>query len=148
MANLAFKRIGTILILVHNDKPPLEEEWARYLALLTSIDLEIKGDPSQASAVVFTDGGAPTSSQRLSLKKQLQGRDGRSAVITENIMVRGIIGIVGLFNKAIASFGPGDWKQAMNYAKVPERQHLEILQGAISLSREVGGSHVLRSIGL
>ena len=116
--------------------------------MLKSVELEYSGDASVVAAVIFTDGGAPTSPQRLSLKEWLKGRDGRSAVVTENLMVRSVIGIVSLFNKAISGFGPADWKQAMTYARAPENKHLEILQGAISLSHEGGGCKVLRSIGL
>ena len=147
MANLALKRIGKFMIVVQNKETPLTEEWN--LLIQQSAELAIEGgDISNSSTVIFTDGGAPDSKQRLALAAELKGKPAPSVVISDNMMVRGIVGVVALFNKGISAYSSKEWKKAFTAAKVPEAQQLEFLSIAIKLAREVGGCNVLKAIGL
>lgn len=148
MSNLAFRRLGPNLIVVQNTQPPLDSDWERYLAECKAMDVELGGDFGKCSAIIFTDGGSPTSPQRLKLRELLKGRDAISVIITDNLMARGAISIVSLFNKALVVFPSKDWKAAFTHARIPESRQMEFLHHAVALSREVGDCKTLRAIGL
>ncbi len=147
MANLALKRIGRFNIVVQNKETPRPEEWQQLINQSGDLAREA-GDISNSSTVIFTDGGAPDSRQRMALAAELKGKPAPSVVISDNMMVRGIIGVVALFNKGISGYSSKDWRAAFVKAGVPEAQQLEFLNIAIKLSREVGECQVLKSIGL
>ena len=146
---MAFRRLGPLVVVVHDQQPPAAEEWARYLLLGRELDQDLKGHMEQVSAIIFTDGGGPTSAQRVEFNKIVLGRAVVSAIITESLAVRGIVGALSLFNsKGLRVFVPSDWKAAMEFARVPVERHLEILRAAVALGREVGDPKVLRTLGL
>jgi hypothetical protein len=146
---MAFRRLGPLVVVVHDAQPPSPEEWTRYLDVGRELDQELKGRLDLAGAVIFTDGGGPTSSQRVEFNKVILGRAVVSAIVTDSFTVRSIVGALSLFNsKGLRVFVPRDWKEAMAFARVPVERHLEILKIAVGLGREVGDPKVLRSVGL
>jgi hypothetical protein len=146
---MAFRRQGPLVVVVHDNQTPSAEEWTRYLALARELDVELKGRLELAGAVIFTDGGGPSSSQRVDFNKIVLGRTVVSAIVSESLAVRGIVGALSLFNsKGLKVFVPSEWKVAMDFARIPAERHLEFLQIAVSLGREVGDPKVLRKIGL
>ncbi len=146
---MAFRHVGPIVVAVHDNQTPLADEWTQYLTLLRELDLELKGKLELASGVIFTDGGGPSSSQRVEFNKIVRGRTVVSAIVSESLAVRGIVGALSLFNPTgLKVFVPSEWRAAMEFARIPPLRHLEFLQMAVSLGREVGDTKVLKRIGL
>jgi hypothetical protein len=148
MGNYAFKRLGNLLLAVSGSQPPLDEEWSRYLALCGQVERELGLDIGKATALIFSDGGSPTSPQRVALSRLMKGRGARTAVVTESLVQRVAMGVMGLVNPGIQVFPPRDWKKAAAFTEVAESQHLDVLKAALVLGREVGDVKVLRAIGL
>ena len=148
MANFVFEVVDTNLVVVMNTESPLMPEWEAYLEACRQLDRKLNGDFNKAAALIFTDGGAPNAAQRRGMVEVLKGRPANSAVVSDNMMVRGPLSILSLFNPALKVFNPKDWKQAATFARIPEARHLEHLQVALKLSRQIGDLKVLRAIGL
>ena len=148
MANFVFDVVDTNLVVVMNTESPLPEEWNAYLEACRQLDKKLNGDFTKAAALIFTDGAAPNASQRRSMVEVLKGRPANSAVVSDNMMVRAPLGLLSIFNPAVKVFSPKEWKQAANFARIPEARHLEHLQVALKLSHQIGDLKVLRAIGL
>lgn len=116
MKNIAFKLIGNLVITAQNDRPMTDEESQACLAFLKSVD------PSSLRMLVVTSGGAPTAAQRKSLNDVIQGKEMISAIVTDVIMVRGVVTAMGWFNKKIKAFSFQEFDSAFRYLELPEGQ--------------------------
>jgi hypothetical protein len=144
---MAYRRLGWHLIVVHGADAPTKEEWTNYLATTRQLDVEKQGQMHQLSALVFTDGGGPNSTQRVELNRVIGGREARTAIVTDSVVVRGIVGALSLFNpKGLAVYPPKSWKDAATFCRLEQAQHMEVLKVAFALGREVGDPKVLRSL--
>jgi hypothetical protein len=148
MAHMAFKRVDFTLVVVQDAVPPTDEEWQRYLDACVQLGKDLAGDYGKASALIFTDGGAPNGKQRVAIAKLLGGRAALSAVVCDSLMIRAALGALGLINPGIKVFPSRDWVKAAAFARVPVSKHMEVLKIAVGLSHEVGDVKVLRAIGL
>ncbi len=105
-----------ILVVAHSPQTPSDAEWQAYVddAERWVQRGELRG------ALVLTAGGGPTSGQRRALER-MQARIGalpRTAVVTDKLLVRGIVIAIGLFNANIHAFRPTALDEAMTYLEV------------------------------
>jgi hypothetical protein len=147
-ANFAYRRLDTLVVAVHNAQPPSDPEWRGYLTLCHAVAHDVGIDIRKASAVIFTDGGVPTSAQRNQLARQLAGRTPNSAVVSESLRVRVPLAVLSMINPGVKVFSAREWRKALDFANVPAEKQLEVLKVAVALGREVGDPQVLRAIGL
>ena len=61
MKNVAFKLMGSLLLVVYGEDPPTYEDHLACLALFRSMDIE------GSRSLCFTSGGGPTAAQRKDL---------------------------------------------------------------------------------
>jgi hypothetical protein len=148
MGHHVFRRMGDRLVVVADSKPPSAAEWQQFIDACVALDKEGAGGIGSASALIFTDGGGPDSGQRLALKKVLRGQAAPAAMVTDSLAVRTVVGLISFFNPQIKVFKSAEWRQAALLARFKEEELLEVLRVAVSLSHEVEGSQVLRTIGL
>src|SRR5262245_9124536 len=91
------------MIVVHTAEAPSDDEWNAYIQDLERTISEVTG------TIVITSGGGPNSSQRRAVNA-LMAREGRKqyrgAVVTESLLVRGIVKALSLFNPGIRVFRP------------------------------------------
>jgi hypothetical protein len=148
MAHFAFKRMDTLLVLVHDGLAPSDDAWQRYLEVCAQLDRSLPASTDQARALIFTDGGVPTGPQRTALSQILKGRAAISAVVSDSMLIRSSIGLFSIINPGLKVFPSADWKKAAAFARIDEARQLDVLKVAVGLAREVGESRVLRAIGL
>jgi hypothetical protein len=90
--NMASKLLAQDLMLVfHNEQPPSEGEWSRFIEEMRAQTLATRRIPS---VVVLSLGGAPTATQRALSKERVSALgDGseRIAVLTASALVRGAV---------------------------------------------------------
>lgn len=113
MAQLAWKRLGLTMVLVHGESPPSDLEWSEYLH---AIDPRLQRD---GCSIVFTEGAAPTAEQRKLIQKRTHDAPFPTAVLTSRALVRVIISGIALFNTGVRAFGPGDIGPALAFLKSP-----------------------------
>ncbi len=121
---MACGRIGDHVVLVHSARTPSDAEWDTYLAggarwLADSVGL-----------LVVSDGGGPTSAQRRALRKMLAVHGGveiRTAVVSKSMVVRSILGAIGLFVPAIRGFTPTALDAALTHIRATATQRPALL---------------------
>jgi hypothetical protein len=102
------QRFGRVLIFMHREGTPTDEDWQSALELFGSQSLE------QLRVLVFTDGSSPSHTQQARLSKVL-GRAARTlpvAVISESTAVRFVASALALFLPRIRTFRPIELQQA------------------------------------
>jgi hypothetical protein len=117
MKNVAFKVVGDWLLAVYSENPPSEEEARLILKAFKSMDLD------KMRMLVFTKGGAPTTAQRRDLNDVLRGRTFPTAVVSDAVMVRGVVTAMSWFNSAIKVFPLSATDDALRYIGIPETQY-------------------------
>ncbi len=116
MKNIAFKLIGNVVVSVHNDRPMTDTECQACLAFLKTVD------PGNLRMLVVTSGGAPTAAQRKSLNDVIQGKEMISAIVTDAVVVRGVVTAMGWFNRKIKAFNFQEFDSAFRYLGLAEGQ--------------------------
>jgi hypothetical protein len=133
--NVAYKAVGHWFLAAYAESPPTEDEAREILRVFKSLDLD------RMRTIVVTRGGAPTAAQRKELNEVLKGRVFPAAVVSDNIMVRGVVTAMSWFNSAIKVFSLSAIDDAMRYVGVPEthfvivRSELVKLQAAVAKPR-------------
>jgi hypothetical protein len=131
MKNVVFRMIGHVMLIVYNDKTPTTEDHRRCVEAFRTMD------PAQVRSLVITDGGAPTPAQRKDFVDILQGRQYRMAVLTDSIMVRGVVTAVSWFTTGTRAFPRAALDQAFLHLDIPPRLHDRIRAEIVVLQREL-----------
>jgi hypothetical protein len=100
---------GQIMVVVHNAKPPTDDDWRTYIDGIKSLDLKT------ARSIVFTDGGAPDAEQRKAVNQALAGARVPGVVISPSALVRGVVTAMSWFNPGIKTFAPEQLEAAFRY---------------------------------
>jgi hypothetical protein len=94
---------GLFLVAAHGRSSPSDDEWQAYLRDNERWMSELVG------ALIYTAGGGPNSAQRRALREMF-ARTGpvsvRTAVVSGDLLVRGITNAINLFNPHIRTFKP------------------------------------------
>lgn len=120
---MAMCRKGRVLLGVHHQTTPTDEEWARWIAL--AVD---SGAGGVRTIVESGGSGGPNAKQRRALAEALRGMDIRSAVLTDSMVVRGIATAIAWLNVPLRAFAPGQHQEAADYLGLD----VEELQWALS----------------
>ena len=107
---MAMVREGRVLLGVHHQHPPTDEEWARWIAL--AIERSAEG----VRTIVESGGSTgPNAKQRKALAEALQGVNIRSAILTDSLIVRGIVTAIAWLNVSLRAFAPDQQREAADY---------------------------------
>jgi hypothetical protein len=110
MVDMAYRLLGSLFILAHNDRSPPDQTWQEYLA-----DMRRLTDLGEMRTLVLTPGGGPNAKQRMAMNAILDGRRTPVAVVTPSFVARGIITSLSLFNPEIRAFSPRDAQAAYDF---------------------------------
>lgn len=116
MAEMRWRRLDDLMVLVHSPRAPTDDEWRAYV---DAFDDELL---ARGRCIVFTDGGAPTTNQRRIIQQMTVTRPFPTAVITKNRAVRGVITALSWFNAGIRAFAPEDLAGALHYLDASDRE--------------------------
>lgn len=107
---IAYGRCGRHVVLAHAAGHPSDVEWQQYIRDVDRWISELAG------ILVVTEGGAPSSGQRRDLS-DIFARAGqksfRVAVLSNNLLARGIVNALSLWNPGIRMFKPEAIDQAL-----------------------------------
>lgn len=151
MANLASAvwQDGTtaLLLSVHGEPAPTDEEWHRYCEWIPGL----LSHPN-AAAIVITDGGAPSSAQREQMRKALGTAARWTAVITDKVMVRGVVTAIRWFNPKVCAFAPWELPEALKFVGVSGDQVQSLREVWLALDKQLEPrsrvlQEVLQSLG-
>lgn len=131
--NLVFAALGRTLVVVHNREFPSDAEWDAYLEALRAHSAEREDRRS----LVVTEGGAPSSKQRLRMSAVVGASVATTAVVSSSSAVRATVAALSLQNPSIRAFEPGDLAGALDHLGLREQERREIRAALPSLQQAV-----------
>ena len=138
---MAWRVEGRLNVVVHGPKSPTNLEWARYLA-----DLRVlKG--TNFRAIVFSHGGGPDGAQRRQLTAAFDNElKVPVALLTESILVRGVVGALRWFNPRFRAFGLNDMTEACSHLELSadERDRVRAIRSELELELELAAPAAAR----
>jgi hypothetical protein len=139
----------TVIYAVHDARGPTDAEWARYVENARQA-LAQAGDPERTVALSITDAGAPNASQRrivLDMVREVTHHRAdrvRSSVISDNLLVRGVVAAFAWYVPEIRIFAPSALHAALEHVRLADkhdlrlvREDLEELANAVPAARTV-----------
>jgi hypothetical protein len=125
---MAMRGLDRLAIAVHSEQPPSDEEWAQWIALC-------RDRPGALRVLVETHGGGPNAKQRKALNDALGSRDMRAAILTESLLVRGVVTALAWLGIPLRAFTFDQVRLAADYLELsdPELTHaLETLRELVN----------------
>src|SRR5690606_33867423 len=120
-------------------RSPSDAEWDEYLGHIQAARELTRGGLGAVSAVVVTDGGAPDAAQRKRLTRVVQGWEPVGAVISESLLVRGIVTALAWLGLRVRFFTLDEVSAALCSAAVPQGEHEALLQDMRALASTLDG---------
>ena len=135
-----------VICALHGRADPSDEEWAIYLG---RCEAAIAEDPKLEHTVglAVTDGGAPSSAQRAGLLKFGLHRP-RTAVVSNNLVVRGAATALSWFNYDIGVFSPRRFADALAHLRVPSSAGSKLIYDIRANARPLGKSTTIEALTL
>lgn len=130
MAHIFWKR--RVIVLVHTKDSPTDPEWKRYCEDVATWRERVQ------SILVVSDGGGPNAVQRGELEQALPKFEGKTAVVTLNRIVRGIVTAMSWFNPNIKSFSTVQLKQAFEHLGIAGSEQDPLAAEVQRLKDELG----------
>ena len=99
-----------VAVAVHDTVPPTDEEWERWIAYYKM------SERSEGRALIESRHGAgPNAKQRKAMAEAIKGRDIRAAVLTESLIVRGIVTAIAWLGIPQRAFPTGQYEEAASF---------------------------------
>jgi hypothetical protein len=134
-----------LVVALHRREQPSEDEWTAYLALFKQ-GFEMGFKLSDIRGLAITEGGAPSSLQR---KKLLQIVPvATTAVVSDNVLVRGVATALSWFRYDIGVFPPQRLNDALEHLGIPVSSRSELLDQFRTKGRLLGRSPTIETLSL
>jgi len=139
-----------LLYAVHDHVAPTPEEWRDYVDAARGVVRRVGAD--RAAGLAVTDGGSPDAQQRQQVITMIREEDGgrvdriRSAVISESLIVRTVVGAFTLLLTDISLFAPAGAWDALDFVRVPRSDAALVRADLEGLAARVPGVVALRSM--
>jgi hypothetical protein len=127
--NVAYKLIGRICVCYYNALEPTDQEHRESIQFFRKLDF------SYVRVLAISEGGAPTTLQRKDFNDIVAGRSIPLALLTDSVLVRGVVTAYSWFNRSIRAFSSDDIQDALAYLEVEEPQY-EKFEAEIRLLQE------------
>src|SRR5262249_44104350 len=128
---MAYRRVGHTWVVVQGRDGPRPAEWNEYIAELEASVPDVRG------VLVFSGGGSLNARQRQQVEKLFSGTSTLTPVLSDSLLVRGVVTALGWFNVQIRSFSPQDIAGALEYLRVPEHDRATVSEALAELKRRV-----------
>jgi hypothetical protein len=110
---MAHACVGKVAVTVHSREPASDAEWAGYIQELDEHQGQLTG------ILVFTAGGAMDPGKRATIMRIMERDRLRVAVLTDSMLLRGVIAAWRVINAHIKGFEPDALQAALDYHGVP-----------------------------
>lgn len=111
MATLAWKVVGTVLVVTETEDSPSDAEWKAFINATSQYRTRV----NEMRVLIHTDGGGPNTAQRSLIKAAIDGKPFRSAVVSDAIKLRFIAAAIMLISKHHKSFTTREWERAYDH---------------------------------
>jgi hypothetical protein len=129
--NVCYALVGNIFIAVWGRANLSDAEFPTVLEVFQGLDFQ------KIRMLVITEGGGPTPVQRKSMNVALNGKEMATAVVSDDLMVRGTVTALGWFNKKVRSFPMAALNESLEYLGVPDTKFEAIAREITNLRAEL-----------
>ena len=109
------------MVVAHGREAPAAAEWDAFIAECRELGDKIK------RMLVFTAGGSLDAGQRVQVEREFGKL--QIAVLTDSLVVRGVVTALSWFRVPIAAFAPDQLARAMDHIKVPPDERDTLRKG-------------------
>jgi hypothetical protein len=127
-------------VAVHSTDAPTDAEWNHWIALLTE-------RAGRDRRILVETRSGPTATQRKALASATKDQDLRFAVLTDSVVVRGIITALAWLGVQHRAFAMDQHRQAAAYLELTSVEFDRVLAELPRLRREAGMEQPRRSTG-
>lgn len=117
---MSWRRIGRLVVTVHTDAAPDDEEWAGYVALVRD-----RLPPETHRVLVVSAGGGPNIKQRKMMVDALNGSRVPVAILSSSLVMRGTGIAISWFNPSLKVFGPEAFDAAVEHLGLTPSERVE-----------------------
>lgn len=137
-----FAAHGDHVIWIGRSDAPSADEWTSFVALVKETGDRLKPSGRPVAIMVLTDGCAPTSPQRSQLFDSTQGIEIVAAVISTNLMMRGIVTVLSWFQVQSRFFLPRDVHAGFDFLHVPKKARQEMWKRVQQSQAEIPNGNI------
>jgi hypothetical protein len=140
-----------IAFAVHDAEAPTDEEWVEFLRHGREV-FEKVPNVVDCTSLAITDGGGPNAKQRKQVVEQVRSFSNdrvdriNSSVISENLLVRGVVGALALFVPGVRIFTPDAFGAAFKHIGVPPTEWPVIADEVEKLAASVPRARAARTL--
>ncbi len=136
-----------VVCALHSATNPSDAEWDEYIAHIATMK-QLTGERFRdAAGFAITDGGAPNAAQRKRLADIAGKEEPLGAVVSDSMMVRGVVTALSWLGIRVRAFGVGEIAAAMRWAHVPDEEHASLLTELREMAKQVeGGVHTVEKL--
>ncbi|HYP87000.1 MAG TPA: hypothetical protein VEQ59_02590 [Polyangiaceae bacterium] len=132
MNTLRFDIVDHVLVIVHADVPPADDDWRRLILVRNANRQKIRGN-----LVVAPPRASINAAQRADVAAFTRETGIVIAVVTESALVRGVALAIGLLGVPVRGFAPLQLKSALDFLSVPSSRHAELLRTVEALRAQL-----------
>lgn len=139
MKNMVVRKQGFKMVVVIGANNPTDVEWSEAIRVGKELLTAVDGDRKRTGALVFTDGGSPSSRQR-QLVRELYGEQPPAfALVTDSLLARGAAAIFKIFwPSSNAVFASTDWEKALGHLSITQGERPTLLAEVKAMQSELG----------
>jgi hypothetical protein len=130
-----FDIVGHVLLIVHADMPPTDEDWARMTVVRNAARERLR-----SILVVAPPRASINASQRSDVAQFMKSTGASIGVITDSALIRGVARAVGFLGVQVRAFEPSELANALNYLVVPQSRHLDMTRRIEGMKAQLTGS--------
>jgi hypothetical protein len=133
-----FAKCDNIIIWMAAKEAPAADEWQAYTDAVIELERAAPDSARIALVLVITDGGGPTSVQRTDFVAALGKGRVRTAVVSGNMLVRGIVTVFNWFKVENKIFAPKDVFKALEFLSVGSASRANVWATVERLAKQIG----------
>jgi hypothetical protein len=140
-----FARVNQNIVWLAGKQAPDAAEWKAYIDEVIALGRSLRENDRLVRILVVTDGGGPSSVQRTDFVEAMGDIKVRTAVLSSNVLVRGIVTVFNWFNVQNKIFAPKDVIGALEFVGIGATGRLQIWTTVEELATRLGGVETVDS---
>jgi hypothetical protein len=121
--SLRFDIVDHVLLIVHADMPPADDDWARLVTVRNA-----NRDRLQGNLVIAPPRASINAAQRADVAQYMRQSGTGVAVVTESALIRGVARAIGFLGVQVRAFAPVELASALNFLLVPQSRHADMFR--------------------
>jgi hypothetical protein len=137
-----FDIVDHLMLVVHADMPPDDEDWTRMIVVRDANRVKIRG-----TLVIAQPRASLSAAQRADVAGFMKSTGTSVAVVTDSALIRGVARAVAFLGVQVRAFSPAEVNDALQFLLVPQARHAHMLHRIDAMRAQLGTYPSLRPPG-